>query len=528
MIKKKRNGKNGTTPVVLIVLDGWGVAKKSPGNAIALARTPNFRKLWNTYSHTTLQADGKAVGLPAERVGNSEAGHITLGAGRIVDQDAVLINKDINTGKFFKNSAFESAVRHVEKNKSRLHLMGMLSNGQSGHSDPDHLLALLTMTRLRKVKNVYLHLFTDGRDAPPHSALKMLAALMRQLVNRERGTRLEGEWIATLMGRFHAMDRKKEWSRTASAYDAIIMSQGRKAKSPQAAITEAYNRQETDEFIQPYVIERHGRPVAKVKDGDAVIFFNLRSDRARQLTKAFVQKNFNALNPGSFKRKHVVKNLAFVAMTDFGPDLPGVLTAYPSPDLRATLPMLLRHYRQLYIAEREKYAHVTFFFNGGYADPVAGEDRIVIPSPEVENYAQRPGMATAAIAANILEGIHTHDFICANFANADMIAHTGDLAATVKGVEEIDDAIDKISVALLTRHGTLIITADHGNAEQMLDPNTGAIDTEHNHSPVPFLLVESRRGKRQLRRGTLADVAPTILKIFKLPKPKEMTGRPLY
>ena len=289
--------------MVLLILDGWGLAPKSPANAIELAKKPVFDQLWHNYPHTQLKASGRDVGLPPGQAGNSEAGHMNIGAGRIVEQDAVLIDKEINSGKFFKNAAFEAAYKHIVKNKSDLHLMGMISNGKSAHSDPDHLLALLVWSRLKKIKNVYLHLFTDGRDSLPHSALKLVEALMRQLKNKEAGNKRSGEWIATIMGRFYAMDRKKEWSRTQLAYEAMVLGRGIEVKSPQAAITQSYNRGESDEFIKPYVIHRGGKPIATIKDKDAVIFFNLRSDRARQMAKPFVQNEFSQQNQGGFKRQ---------------------------------------------------------------------------------------------------------------------------------------------------------------------------------------------------------------------------------
>src|SRR3989338_5219851 len=276
---KKENKKS---PFVLLILDGWGLAPKSLANAIELAKKPNFDYLWRNYPHTELQASGKNVGLPDDQFGNSEAGHLNIGAGRVVDQDSVFISKEINTGRFFKNPAFEVAYKHIQKNKSDFHLMGMLSNGQSAHADPDHLWALISWARKKKIKNVYLHLFTDGRDSPPHSALKLVEALMRGLKNKEERGRRTGEWIATIIGRVYAMDRKKEWKRTEATYNAMVLGRGIYAQSPQAAITQSYNRGETDEFIPPYVIKRNGQPIAKIKDGDAVIFYNLRSDRARQ------------------------------------------------------------------------------------------------------------------------------------------------------------------------------------------------------------------------------------------------------
>jgi 2,3-bisphosphoglycerate-independent phosphoglycerate mutase len=525
----KNNKKNiKKPPFILLILDGWGIAPKSLGNAIELAKKPNFDFLWENYPHTQLQASGKFVGLSPNQFGNSEAGHMNMGAGRVVDQDVVYICKEINTGKFFKNPAFTAAYKHIAKNRSDLHLMGMLSNGQSAHSDPDHLLALLTWARLKKIPNVYLHLFTDGRDSPQHSALKLVEALMRQLKNKKVGSRLKGELIASLMGRFYAMDRKKAWQRTEAAYNAMVLGQGASATSPQAAITQSYNRGETDEFIPPYVIKHNKKPIGTIKDGDAVIFFNLRSDRARQLAKAFIQVDFNHHNSGSFIRKKVLKDLVFVAMTDFGPDLDSILTAYPSPDLAGTLPMVIDGRKQLYIAEKEKYAHVTYFFNGGYADPVAGEDRVLIPSPDVNSYDLKPEMSVYLITNRVIKELDRYQFMVINFANPDMVGHTGNLKACIKAIEHADKCLGKIKEEVLKRKGTLIVTADHGNAEKMLDLETGEVYTEHTANPVPFILVQPKKSNQHLKRGKLGDIAPTILKLMKVKKLKEMKGKPLF
>ncbi len=521
--------KNNThKPLVFLILDGWGIAPKSPANAIELAKKPNFDYLWSNYPHAKLQASGKYVGLPDDQPGNSEAGHMNIGAGRVVEQDSVTISKAINTGKFFKNPAFEAACTHLRKNKSDLHIIGMLSDGQSAHSDPDHLLALIAWARMKKIKNVYLHLFTDGRDSPPHSALKSVEALMRQLKNKEHGSQRSGEWIATIMGRFYAMDRKKAWPRTERAYQAMVLARGIGAKSPQAAITQSYNRGETDEFIPPYVMKRGGEPIAKIKDGDAILFFNLRSDRARQLAKPFVQQNFTEDNPSSFKRQKVLKNIVFVAMTDFGPDLDSILTAFPSDDIVGTLPMALAGYKQLYIAEKEKYAHVTYFINGGYPDQVAGEDRMSKPSPEVASYDQEPEMSVYQVTDEVLRDLGKYDFITINFANPDMVGHTGNIKAAIKAVEACDKCLGKIKDKVLSRRGTLVVTADHGNADKMLDLETGEMYTEHTTNPVPFIIVEPKKISRRLKRGKLGDIAPTILKLMKVKKPKQMTGKPLF
>ncbi len=508
--------------MILIILDGWGIAEPSKGNAITLAKTPVMDGLVKKYPDTQLCAYGKCVGLPPKQSGNSEAGHMNIGAGRIVEQDAVGIGKSINQGTFFKNLAFAEAIKHVKKNKSKLHLMGMLSNGMSAHSDPDHMLALLTLIRGHHIKDAYLHLFTDGRDSPKYAALKLIEAIQRDY--------LKDEYIATIIGRFYAMDRKKKWERLEKAYNALVLGEGLKAKSPQAAITEAYNRGETDEFIQPYVITKKGRPLPRIEDGDAIIFFNLRSDRARQLAKVFVQKDFNKINPGSFKRKKVFKNLKFIAMTDFGPDLDSILTAFPSVDLRETLPTQLADLRQLYIAETEKYAHVTYFFNGGYADPVAGEARTVLSSPDVKSYDETPAMSSADLTDAVLDNLKNkrYNFTTLNFAAPDMVGHTGNLKAGIKCCEESDKCIGRIVEAYLKAGGTILITSDHGNVEEMINLKTGEIDTEHSVNPVPFILINGKLKDIKLREeGVLGDIAPTILELIGREQPKEMTGRSL-
>lgn len=523
-IKQTKDRKaDSNLPMILIILDGWGLAAPGPGNAITLAKTPNLSGLSKLYPYTALKASGKYVGLPPSQDGNSEAGHMNLGAGRITEQDVVRISKNINNGTFFKNPAFREAIRHVRKNNSRIHLMGMLANNMSAHSDPDHLLALLTLLKQSEFKEVNLHLFTDGRDSPKYAALKLIRQLERVFTN--------GETINTIIGRFYAMDRKKKWQRTEATYNALIFGgcagdTCRLAATPEAAITEAYNRGESDEFIEPYVITKNNKPTPRIGENDSVIFFNLRSDRARQIAKVFAQKDFNEKNPGSFKRKIVFKNLRFVAMTDFGPDLDSILSAFPSPDLAGTLPMQLSDLKQLYIAENEKYAHVTYFFNGGYADPVAGEERIMIPSPDVKSYDEVPAMSSAQLAETVVNNLKSKkfDFTVLNFAAPDMIGHTGNLRAAVECCEQVDKYLGKIVEAYLGARGTVLITADHGNIEEMINLKTGEIDTEHSINPVPFVVVNSKlKNKIKLRQdGVLGDVAPTILDLMGRLKPKEM------
>ncbi len=505
--------------VVLIILDGWGLGPLGPSNPLSVARTPVFNRLWRTAPHTTLHASGRWVGLPPTQAGNSEAGHMNIGAGRIVPQDAVRIGRAINQGTFFRNPVLVKAIRHVQVKRSQLHLMGLLSSTQSAHADPDHLYALLTLARLNGVRRVALHLFTDGRDSPRHAALKLVEALMRTLRPHER--------IATVMGRYYAMDRNKNWTRTQLAYDAMTRGTGLKAASPQAAITESYNREETDEFIPPYVILRGGKPVSLIGDGDAVVYFNLRSDRARQLAKPFAQEQFERLNPGAFHRAVRLRSLEFVTMTDFGPDLDHIAAAYPSEDLDDTLPMAARSLRQIYLAESEKFAHVTFFINGGYADPVAGEDRVKVPSPDVKSYAATPAMSAVPLTDAVVGALDRYDLVVVNYANADMIGHTGDFAAGVAAAECLDACLGRVLAAARSRQATVVITSDHGNLEQMVNPKTGEIDTEHSHAQVPCIVVGPRPVRLARTPRPLSAVGPTVLQLLGVPIPKLMTEKSL-
>ena len=520
--KKIDKSLKNNLPMILVILDGWGLAKPGKGNAVTLAKTPTMDGIVKKYPATELFAHGRYVGLPPKQDGNSEAGHMNIGAGRIVEQDAVKISKSINDGTFFKNTALLQAIKHAEKNKSKIHLMGMLSNGMSAHSEPDHILALLTLLEKNKTSNIYLHLFTDGRDSPKYASLKLVEEMKRSFKNKEI--------IATVMGRFYAMDRKKKWERTKKAYEALVLGKGHVAESASAAITESYNKGDDDEFIEPYVIDKNGR----IEGGDSVIFFNLRSDRARQLAKVFVQKDFNKDNPGSFKRGKILKDLYFVAMTDFGPDLDSISSAFPSADLKETLPMVFSDIKQLYLAETEKYAHVTYFFNGGYSGRVDDEDQAVISSPDVRSYDETPAMKSEELAKMVIYdlGKKKYDFVLLNFAAPDMIGHTGNLKAGIECCEKVDKYLGKIIGAYLKIGGTVLVTADHGNVEEMINLKTGEIDTEHSINKVPFIIVNKKfsflsasRKKNMLREdGVLGDIAPTILELVGKEKPKEMTG----
>ncbi|MBU1036661.1 2,3-bisphosphoglycerate-independent phosphoglycerate mutase [Patescibacteria group bacterium] len=508
-------------PLVLVILDGWGISPYTEGNAVKLARTPVMDELYERYPNTLLIASGKKVGLPHNQRGNSEAGHMNLGAGRIAEQDVVQITRAIKDGTFFKNSAFNSVINHVKSHNSQLHLIGLLTGKQSAHTEMTHLYTLLDLLDKRGVRKVFLHFFTDGRDAPQREALKFLKRVTEHFKAKEK--------IATICGRFYSMDRNKIWERTEAAYDLLTLGKGFKVKNEKEAVLNAYNRNETDEFIQPTVITAEGEPIATINDNDGIIFYNLRSDRARQLTKALIQKDFNQRNPGSFIRKKTFKNISFAVMTDFGPDLGDVLTAFPSRDLTATLPMVMKDYKQLYISETEKYAHVTYFFNGGYADPVAGERRRLIPSPKAISYAEVPAMSAYEVTDSLLLDLQHEgtQFTVVNLCNPDMIGHTGVLKAGIKAVEVCDDCVGRIVKQVLKNKGVVIITADHGNVEEMIDIENGEIDTRHSIYPVPFILVSNQYKKVRLYGGSLSDVAPTILEIFGIEKPLEMSGNSL-
>lgn len=520
---KKESDKINNLPMILVVLDGWGIDKPNKGNAITLAKTPTMSGILRKYPNTLLCASGACVGLPDGQDGNSEAGHMNIGAGRLVEQDDKKINTSIEDGTFFKNAAFLDALRHVKKYKSKIHLMGMISNGMSPHSNPNHLQALIKMLKLNGFKEIIFHLFTDGRDSPKYAALKLVQDLESKFTGGER--------IATIMGRFYAMDRTKKWERTERAYNALTQGEGKRAISAQAAITEGYNRGESDEYIEPYIITKEGEKQALIQEGDSIIFFNLRSDRSRQLAKVFVQKDFNKMNPGAFKRKKIIPNLHFVGMTDFGPDLNNILTAFPSSDLKETLPMALEGMTQLYIAETEKYAHVTYFFNGGYAGTVSGEDQFMIPSPNVKFYNEMPAMSSYELRDKVVDNVRNkkYDFTMLNFAAPDMIGHTGDLNAGIKCIEAVDECLGKIIKAYTDVGGTVVVTADHGNIEEMINLKTGEIDTEHSINPVPLIIVnkQSRDTIKMASKGRLSDVAPTILHLLGIAKPKKMTGKSL-
>jgi len=467
--------------VVLMILDGWGIAPSSRGNAVAIALTPNFNSLIDNYPTMVLQASGEAVGLPWGEMGNSEVGHLNLGAGRIVYQDLPRITKSIADGKFFENSAFLKAIEHVKKNKSKLHLLGLVSAG-GVHSSIDHLYALLELAKKKKVSDIYVQAILDGRDTPRQSATNFVEKLQNKISELKVGK------IATLCGRYYAMDRDNRWDREEKAYLALTEGQADyQAKDPLQAIENSYKREVYDEEFIPTVIKENDKPIAKVEDNDAVIFFNFRSDRTRQLTKAFTLPGFE-----KFNRPKYLKNLLFVTMTEYDKDIP-VLVAFPPEYVECPLAKVISDagLKQLHIAETEKYAHVTYFFNGGREEPFLGQENILVPSPSVSTYDQKPGMSARELTEHLLKAIAVgkYDFIVVNYANADMVSHTGNVQASIKAVETVDECVGKVVKAVLENNGVLFITADHGNAEEILNLQTGVMDKEHSVNPVPFIAV---------------------------------------
>ena len=512
---------------MLVILDGWGVASANEGNAIELAQKPFFDSLKQKYPYTELCAHGKRVGLPAGQPGNSEAGHLNLGAGRIVRDDAITINESIQDGRFFKNPAFLEGISHLKKHKSQVHIMGLVTEENSAHSSPQHWLAMIDFLEAQGVKKVFLHLFTDGRDSAQHAAIRILERF-RDKINNHHSLKVH---IASVIGRFYAMDRVKKWDNIEKAYHLLVCGQGLKVTIAQEAIVRAYNRKETDEFISPTVIvDSNKKPLGLIEDNDLVFFMNLRSDRARELSKAFVQKDFNQKAPQSFKRKKCPSNLLFVALTDFGPDLDDIRTAFPSQDIQKTLPIVLNRAKQVYIAETEKYAHITFFFNGGHHHTVSNEKRIIVPSPDVVSYDLCPEMSANKVCQKICQEIKSNqpNFIALNFANTDMVGHTGNLQAAIKAVECVDNNLKKLVNFAKKEKYSIIVTADHGNAEEMIDLRTGEVRTTHTTNPVPFILVSSEFKSAKLRNdGSLADIAPTILRLLNQKEPTEMKGQNL-
>jgi len=528
MVIKKQNLR--PKPVVLMVLDGWGIATPYAGNAISQANTPNLTGYLAKYPSMSLVASGEGVGLPWGESGNSEVGHLNLGLGRIIYQDLPRINKAIADRSFYKNKILLKAIKQVKENGSRLHLIGLVSSG-CVHSSLEHLQALISLMADNEVKKFYVHAILDGRDTPFNSGWNFIKETEKSLAG-------SGGKIATLSGRFYAMDRDNHWDRTAKAYDAMALGSGERAESAEAAVEQSYEKKIYDEEFMPTVITANGQPIAAIEDGDAAIFFNYRPDRARQLTKAFVLPGFAKFNREKYLR------IFFATFTEYEKNLP-LEIVFPPEIINHTLGEVLSEagLKQLRIAETEKYAHVTYFFNGGREIKSEGEDHTLVSSPRVASYDLKPEMSALAVTDKVIKVIEqeNYDFILINFANADMVGHTGNLKATVRAVETVDKCAGKIVNAVLGKSGLVFITADHGNAEVLFNMQTGQIDKEHSVNPVPLIIIGKEYAGKSLSlvdapggdlsllqpRGMLSDVAPTILKVMNLDKPKEMTGRSL-
>lgn len=525
---------NKYRPVALIILDGWGVAPEGEGNAVRRAETPNLKQYIKDYPVMTLVASGPEVGLSFGEMGNSEVGHLNIGAGRVYYQTLPRIDRDIAAGDFEKNSVLNEAIDHAKKNKTALHLFGLASAGKV-HASLEHLFALLALCKKKGfTKNVFVHAFLDGRDTIYNAGRIFIAELLKKMKELKVGQ------IATLTGRYYAMDRDNHWDRTEKAFRAMVEGKAeRTATDPLKAIDESYEKKNFDEEFLPTVItEKNGQPVATIKDNDAVIFFNFRPDRARQITKAFVLPDFEKFSRPDFK------NLFFAAFTEYDKDLPAAV-AYPPVVVKNSLGEVVSQagLKQVRVSETEKYAHVTFFMNGTREEPFPGEERTIIPSPKVSSYDQKPEMSAEKVAAEAVKAAAggKFDLIVVNFANGDMVGHTGNLEATIRACETADACVGQIVDQVLAKNGAVVITADHGNAEEIVNLQTGEIDKEHSTNPVPLYVIsrdflgqagpagDPPEGDLSLSQpvGILADVAPTVLALLGLEQPPEMTGRSL-
>jgi 2,3-bisphosphoglycerate-independent phosphoglycerate mutase len=503
---------------LLIILDGWGHNPSTHGNAIALARKPTWDELTRQFPHTLIHTSGPYVGLPEGQMGNSEVGHLNIGSGRIIQMDITRLDRMIASGGFFRHPVLVKAMEHARSRQ--MHLMGLLSDG-GVHSHQEHLYALLRMARQMGVQRVFVHAFLDGRDTPPTSGVGYLERLLQQMRTIGVGV------IATVSGRYYAMDRDKRWDRAGKAYAAMVTGEGLRAEDPVAAVKRSYEQGVTDEFVMPIVVaNEQGEPLGRIRDEDATIFFNFRADRARQLTRALTDPTLDAL-----PRSSMPQRLHFVSMTQYDKTfrVPFVLGPEEPKHILANV-FAENGLRNLRVAETEKYAHVTYFFNGGVETAYPGEERILVPSPKVATYDLKPEMNAEGIAEAVVKAIEggAFDFMIINFANADMVGHSGRLEAAVRAVEAVDTCLGRIYAALRRAGGGMIVTADHGNAELMIDPATGGPHTYHTTNPVPFLLVLPDGKPAQLREGgSLRDIAPTLLGIAGIPQPPEMTGSDL-
>ncbi len=506
-------------PVVLMVLDGYGLNDKTEGNAIAMANTPVMDKLMAECPFVKGNASGMAVGLPDGQMGNSEVGHMNIGAGRIIYQDLTSITKAIQDGDFFENEAMLAAVENCKKNGSDLHLWGLLSDG-GVHSHNTHLYGILELCKKQGLENVYVHPFLDGRDTPPASGKDFVAELVDKMSEIGVGK------VASISGRYYAMDRDNNWDRVEKAYAALVYGEGVEATDPVEAVAASYAADKTDEFVMPTVIKADGKPVATVKANDSVIFFNFRPDRAREITRAFCDDAFTG-----FERRNGRMPLTFVCFKDYDESIDNKIIAFKKQEITNTLGEYLaaNGKKQLRLAETEKYAHVTFFFNGGIEEPNKEEYRTLVKSPAVATYDLQPEMSAPEVGVNLEKAITEEDYdvIIINFANPDMVGHTGIIPAAVAAVERVDQCVGAAVEAVKKVDGALFICADHGNAEKMVDYETGAPHTAHTTNPVPFILYNYDEAYTLREGGCLADIAPTILEIMGLPQPEEMTGKSL-
>ncbi len=508
---------NRPKPVVLVILDGWGYRAERENNAIALAHTPNYSALLKMYPWTLIYTSGEHVGLPDGLMGNSEVGHLNIGAGRVVYQEITRIDAALRTGEFFKKPLLLELMD--QGRKTRLHFMGLLSDG-GVHSHQRHLYALLKMARENNVSEVFVHVFLDGRDTPPTNGVEYVAALQKQMREFNIGR------IATISGRYYAMDRDNRWQRTQKAYDAIVNGEGVKSDDPIAAIKNSYNQGVTDEFVVPTVItDSHGNPTATIRSDDAVMFFNFRADRARQMTRALTHPDLDA-----FPRRGYPEKLHYLSMTRYDKTFTTPYV-FPPQSLNHILASVMAEMKlkNLRVAETEKYAHVTYFFNGGVEKAFPGEDRILVPSPKVATYDLQPEMSALGVKEAVVKAVNegSRDVIIVNFANADMVGHSGKLEAAIKAVETVDVCLGEIEKAVRAKGGAMIVTADHGNAELMVDPQTGGPHTAHTTNPVPLILIAEQIPPKLREGGALADISPTLLGIMGIPLPPEMTGHDL-
>ncbi|MBU9744160.1 2,3-bisphosphoglycerate-independent phosphoglycerate mutase [Lachnospiraceae bacterium ASD3451] len=505
-------------PTVLMILDGYGLNDRKDGNAVAEANTPVMDKLMSEYPFVEGNASGMAVGLPEGQMGNSEVGHLNMGAGRIVYQELTRITKEIQDGDFFKNEALLKAVENCKANGSALHMFGLLSDG-GVHSHNTHLYGLLELAKQHGLNKVYVHCFLDGRDTPPASGKDYVEQLEAKM--KEIGV---GE-IATVMGRYYAMDRDNRWDRVELAYKALCKGEGVPADNAPEAVQNSYDEGKNDEFVLPAVVMKNGKPVATIQDKDSVIFFNFRPDRAREITRAFCDNEFSG-----FDREKKL-DLTYVCFTEYDITIPNKIVAFHKVEITNTFGEFLAAHgmTQARIAETEKYAHVTFFFNGGVEEPNKGEDRILVKSPKVATYDLQPEMSAYKVADKLVEAIKSdkYDVIIINFANPDMVGHTGVEAAAIKAVEAVDECVGKAYDALMKVNGQMFICADHGNAEQLVDYNTGDPFTAHTINPVPFILVNYEKDYTLREGGCLADIAPTLIEMMGMEQPAEMTGKSL-